>query len=226
VSQESVVQTSDRRGRGTGRLSIFPSCHCYSLTVTDNRLSFVFRLHLRRRKVRRLAENRVVRAVQPSPVCGEKPQTLRQPLQGAGPSPACCSPEPGPCITPSPRSSRCPPGPCRALAGCVAEDSRPIQDCGSERLLCSLGDAGGSTRPCLWGLTRRGLALRTRVGAVAGSRASAAACRGGRRECGRRVRSRGADGSGTGEAAAAARLLCPFPAVAAGSAAPGRQGPS
>lgn len=51
MSQESVFQTSDRTERGTGRLSFFPSCYCYSLAVTDNLLSFLVWLDLGRRKV-------------------------------------------------------------------------------------------------------------------------------------------------------------------------------
>lgn len=85
MSQESVFQTSDRTGRDMGRLSFFPGC-CYSLAVTDNLLSFLFWLGLRRRIVHHLFESYAVRAIKPSAVCGEKRQTMRKPQQGPSPS--------------------------------------------------------------------------------------------------------------------------------------------
>ena len=110
MSQESVFQTSDRTGRDMGRLSFFPSCCCccYSLAVTDNLLSFLIWLGLRRRIVHHLFESSVVRAIKPSAVCGEKRQTVRKPQQGPSPSPAFCSRELGAFLTPSLRSSSCP----------------------------------------------------------------------------------------------------------------------
>lgn len=89
-----------------------PSCYCYSVAVTDNLLSFLFWLDLRRRKVHHLFESCFVRAIKASAVCGEKCQSVRKPRQGASPSSAFYSCELGAFITPSLRSRSCPLQPC------------------------------------------------------------------------------------------------------------------
>lgn len=156
MSQESIVQTSEGTGRGTGRLSFFPSCYWCSLAVTDNLPAFLCWLDLRRRKGHHLFERRVVRAIKPSPVGGEKRQALRKPRQGGSPSSALLAWAGGPQHACSEKQLL----PIAALLSSVGTFSAgtarfrtaaaAFGQCTHphEPLLSALGDAGSSTPPC------------------------------------------------------------------------------